>query len=282
MKTNERHSKKKVSKVLVTFAMVVGCGLGLLSMTGCGIPGASAAETDHPMDPAAMQTMETTEPAAQDTPDTVINEAPRTTVYEAPRNTVYEGSKTTINEGSKTTIHESNRTTVNEAPRTNVEVSQEVTVNETPAVEAEDDPEPADCEEEQNEAVCEEDEMTTEEAVSAIIGVWLPETIDTDSNACHFGYLGAGGISSTGSTFGVNTFLVIPNESGSCGGGSEMCTSLDGTMLTCTPVQNSCAAGAPVEEMQIDISQIECDVITINGEQYERYSDDPSVRDYQQ
>ena len=269
-------------KILVTIAMVVGCGVGIMSMTGCGIPGVSAAETDNTMDTAAMQATETAQPYTQDTPDTIVNEAPKTTVYEAPRKTYNDNSKTTIKEGSRTTVNESNSTTVNEAPRTNVTVSPETTVNETPAVTASGDPQAVENEETTSESVSEDSAMSQDEVIEAIIGVWLPESIDESSMACHFGYLGNGGISSTGGVFGAETFLVIPAECGSCGGASAMITSLDGTTMNCSPIEDAYAAGASVSEMQIDISQIDDDVIVINGVQYERYSDDPGVRDYQQ
>ena len=280
-KIKERGKDMK-KKILVTIAMVVGCGMGILSMTGCGIPGVSAAETDNTMDTVAMQTTEPAQPYTQDTPDTIVNEAPKTTVYEAPRKTYNDNSKTTIKEGSRTTVNESHNTTVNEAPRTNVTVSPETAVNEPPAVTASGDAGTVENEVTQTEPVTEETGMTTEEAVNAIIGVWLPENIDEYSEACHFGYLGEGGISSTGDMFGVNTFLVIPTECGSCGGASAMSTSVDGTTLTCSPIEDAYAAGATVGELQIDISQIDNDVIIINGVQYVRYSHDPSVRDYQE
>ena len=283
MKKNEINSRSKVSKVVITLAMIVGCGVGILSMTGCGIPGVSAAETD-----TAMTTTETQmEAETPDTPDTIVNEAPRTTVYEAPRKTVYEGKRTTYNEGSKTTVYDSHDTTVNEAPRTNVTVAPETTVNEpqqvTPSNTTENnDIEAADNEEGQAVSEAEDNDTSMDEVISALIGVWIPETIDEYSEACHFGYLGSGGISSSGGVFGVNTFLVIPDECGSCGGASAMSTSLEGNTLICSPIQDAYAAGASVGELNIDISEIDNDVIVINGAEYIKYSSDPSERDYQE
>ena len=203
-------------------------------------------------------------------------------MYEAPRKTFNDNSKTTIKEGSKTTVNESHSTTVNEAPRTNVTVSPETTVNEPPTVTASGDTGTVENEATQTEPVTEETGMTSEEAVNTIMGVWLPESIDEGSEACHFGYLGDEGISSTGDMFGVVTFPVVQEECGSCGGASAMSTSLDGTTLTCSPIEDAYPSGATVGELQIDISQIDSDKIVINGVQYVRYSHDPSVRDYQE